>query len=41
MLRFFAGLTIEETARALQVATGTVKHDWSFARAWLLARIRW
>ena len=31
-----AGLTIEETARALDVATGTVKQDWSFARAWLL-----
>lgn len=34
-LRFFAGLTVEETARALDVSPGTVKNDWAFARAWL------
>jgi len=33
--RFFAGLTIEQTAEALGVSTGTVKRDWLFARAWL------
>ena len=33
--RFFAGLTIEETAAALDVSTITVKRDWSMARAWL------
>lgn len=34
-LRFFAGLTIEETAAALGVAHATVERDWSLARAWL------
>ncbi len=35
MLRFFAGLTVEETAQALDVSPATVKNEWSFARAWL------
>lgn len=39
MLRYFAGLSIEETALALNVSTGTVKSDWAFARAWLQRRI--
>jgi RNA polymerase sigma factor (TIGR02999 family) len=39
MLRFFSGLTIEETARVLDVSAATVKSDWSFARAWLLKEI--
>ena len=34
-LRFFAGLTIEETAEALGVSPATVKRDWQMARAWL------
>lgn len=34
-LRFFSGLTVEETAEALGISTGTVKRDWSMARAWL------
>jgi RNA polymerase sigma factor (TIGR02999 family) len=34
-LRFFAGLTIEETAAALGVSEPTVKRTWVFARAWL------
>jgi RNA polymerase sigma factor (sigma-70 family) len=34
-LRYFAGLTIEETARALDVSPATVKNDWLYARAWL------
>lgn len=34
-LRFFGGLTIEETAEVLTVSPATVKNDWSFARAWL------
>lgn len=34
-LRFFAGLTVEDTALALGVSPGTVKNDWAFARAWL------
>ena len=34
-LRFFGGLTIEETAAVLEVAAMTVKNDWQIARAWL------
>lgn len=34
-LRFFGGLTIEETAAALDVSPKTVKRDWVVARAWL------
>ncbi len=34
-LRFFGGLTIEETAEALRVSPATVKNDWAFAKAWL------
>lgn len=33
--RFFAGMTIAETAEALQVSVATVKRDWTHARAWL------
>jgi RNA polymerase sigma factor (TIGR02999 family) len=34
-LRYFAGLTVEETAQALGVSDRTVKRNWVFARAWL------
>jgi RNA polymerase sigma factor (TIGR02999 family) len=34
-LRFFGGLTVEETATVLRVAPVTVKRDWALARAWL------
>jgi RNA polymerase sigma factor (TIGR02999 family) len=34
-LRFFSGLTIEETAEVLGVSAGTIKREWSTARAWL------
>ena len=34
-MRFFAGLTIEETSRVLGVSAATVKRDWMTARAWL------
>ena len=34
-LRFFGGLTIEETAHALNMSTASVKRHWSFARVWL------
>jgi RNA polymerase sigma factor (TIGR02999 family) len=34
-LRYFLGLTIEETAEALDLATSTVKDEWALARAWL------
>lgn len=33
--RFFAGMSIQETATALEIAPATVKRDWDFARAWL------
>lgn len=38
-LRFFGGLSVEETARALGVSPKTVKRDWSVARAWLRREI--
>jgi DNA-directed RNA polymerase specialized sigma24 family protein len=34
-LRFFGGLTVQETATVLGVAPITVKRDWALARAWL------
>src|SRR5215213_559113 len=34
-LRFFGGLSLEETAEVLKVSVGTVRRDWSLARAWL------
>ncbi len=34
-LRFFGGLSIDETAEVLKVSSGTVMRDWTFARAWL------
>jgi RNA polymerase sigma factor (TIGR02999 family) len=39
MLRYFAGLTIEETARGLGLSATVVKDDWYFARAWLQSEI--
>ena len=34
-LRFFGGLSLEETAEVLEVSVATVRKDWSLARAWL------
>jgi RNA polymerase sigma-70 factor, ECF subfamily len=34
-LRFFGGLTVEETAEALEISPATVKRHWTVARAWL------
>jgi RNA polymerase sigma factor (TIGR02999 family) len=39
-LRFFGGLTIEETATVLSVSPATVKNDWALARAWLYRELR-
>ena len=39
-LRYFAGLTIEETAEALKISPATVKREWAMARAWLHREIR-
>jgi RNA polymerase sigma factor (TIGR02999 family) len=38
-LRFFGGLTVEETAAALDLSPATVKREWAMARAWLYRRI--
>ena len=34
-LRYFGGLSVEETATVLEVSPATVKRDWDVARAWL------
>jgi RNA polymerase sigma factor (TIGR02999 family) len=39
-MRFFGGLTMEETATALDVSVATVKRDWTMARAWLMRELR-
>jgi len=38
-LRFFGGLTNEETAAVLAISTDTVLRDWRLAKAWLLRRL--
>jgi RNA polymerase sigma factor (sigma-70 family) len=38
-LRFFAGLSYEETAEALNVSVVTVRRDWSSAQAWLFREL--
>jgi RNA polymerase sigma factor (TIGR02999 family) len=38
-LRFFAGLTTEETAKVLDVSASTVEREWRFVRAWLYSRM--
>ena len=39
-MRFFAGLSLEETAAALHISRDTVKRDWKFAKLWLLRELR-
>jgi RNA polymerase sigma factor (TIGR02999 family) len=39
-LRYFVGLTIDETAEALGVAPVTVRRDWDFTKAWLKAKLQ-
>ena len=39
-LRFFGGLTVEETATVLKVSPETVMRDWKLAKAWLLRELR-
>ena len=34
-LRFFAGLSVEQTAEALKISAPSVKRDWKLAKAWL------
>jgi RNA polymerase sigma factor (TIGR02999 family) len=38
-MRYFAGLEIEEIAACLDLSPATVKRDWQFARAWLVAEL--
>ena len=38
-LRYFAGLTIEETAAAMDVSVRTVNRHWTYARAWLYQQL--
>jgi RNA polymerase sigma factor (TIGR02999 family) len=38
-LRFFGGLTIEETSDALGISAETVMRDWRFAKTWLLREL--
>jgi RNA polymerase sigma factor (TIGR02999 family) len=38
-LRFFAGLTVEETAEVLNVPVRTIERDWTMAKAWLRAEL--
>jgi len=39
-LRIFAGLTLEETAQALNISPSTVRREWSMAKAWLNRQIK-
>jgi RNA polymerase sigma factor (TIGR02999 family) len=39
-LRFFGGLSVEETAAVLNVSTDTVMRDWKFAKTWLFRELR-
>ena len=39
-LRFFGGLSLEETAEAMKISVDTVKRDWRVAKLWLLRELR-
>ena len=39
-LRFFGGLTVDETAEALHISPETVARDWRFAKTWLMRELR-
>ena len=39
-LRFFGGLTVEETAEAIGLSRATIERDWTLAKAWLLREIK-
>jgi RNA polymerase sigma-70 factor (ECF subfamily) len=38
-LRYFGGLTIEETGEAMNLSAATVKREWAMARAWLYSTL--
>jgi RNA polymerase sigma factor (TIGR02999 family) len=39
-MRFFGGLTVEESAEALSISEVTVRRDWQFAKIWLMRELR-
>ena len=39
-LRFFAGLSIDETAEVLKISPATVKREWAMAKAWLYREMK-
>jgi RNA polymerase sigma-70 factor (ECF subfamily) len=39
-VRFFGGLSVEETAEVLGVSKNTVMRDWSLAKAWLVRELK-
>ena len=39
-LRFFAGLTVEETAAVMDISPQTVAREWTFAQAWLRRELK-
>jgi RNA polymerase sigma-70 factor (ECF subfamily) len=39
-LRYFGGLSVEETAEVLKVSRSTVLHDWNLAKAWLYTQVQ-
>jgi RNA polymerase sigma-70 factor (ECF subfamily) len=39
-LRYFGGLTIEETAEVMNISPATVKREWAMARAWLYEKVK-
>jgi len=39
-LRFFGGLSVEETAQVLEVSSDTVRRDWRLAKVWLLCELK-
>ena len=39
-LRFFGGLSLEETGHVLQISIATVEREWMAARAWLFSRLK-
>lgn len=39
-MRFFAGMTMEQAAKALEIGVRTAERDWAFARAWLYQQVR-
>jgi RNA polymerase sigma factor (TIGR02999 family) len=39
-LRFFAGMTVEETSEIMGISTATVKREWSHAKAWLIREMK-